>query len=115
MATLAEANLSRADLYDANLTKADLGETNLSDAYLGLANLSGAHVGYNSDGSPRLVANEKLEEQARPSKVLPCPTARSTRTGSLARCLRNNYLMPALFSSMLDKEKAVKEENGHRR
>jgi uncharacterized protein YjbI with pentapeptide repeats len=66
-ATLSGANLTRAILKDADLSNADLGSagsTDLSGVNLSRANLSGTYDGFNSDGSRRLVANEKLEEQA---------------------------------------------------
>jgi uncharacterized protein YjbI with pentapeptide repeats len=64
-ASLSGANLTRAILKDADLSDADLGSADLSGANLSRANLSGAYDGFNSDGSRRLVTNEKLEEQAK--------------------------------------------------
>ena len=64
-ASLNGANLTRAILKDADLSDVDLGDADLSDADLSRANLRGAYEGFNSDGSRRLVANEKLEEQAK--------------------------------------------------
>ena len=59
------ANLFRAILKDANLEEANLEGAELSGANLSRANLRGAYDGFNSDGSRRLVANEKLAEQAK--------------------------------------------------
>jgi uncharacterized protein YjbI with pentapeptide repeats len=64
-ASLSGANLFRAILKDADLEGADLGGADLGGADLSRTNLSGAYEGFNSDGSVRLVANEKLEEQAK--------------------------------------------------
>jgi uncharacterized protein YjbI with pentapeptide repeats len=63
-ASLSGANLFRAILKDADLEGADLEGADLGGADLSRTNLSGAYEGFNSDGSKRLVANERLEERA---------------------------------------------------
>jgi uncharacterized protein YjbI with pentapeptide repeats len=64
-ASLSGANLFHAILKDADLEGADLEGAELGGADLSRTNLSGAYEGFNSDGSKRLVDNERLEERAK--------------------------------------------------
>ena len=70
-ANLEGNNLQGAHLQRANLQRANLRDTNLTNADLSRADLSEA-TGWTA---------EQLD-QAKSLKVPPCPTARSTRTGS---------------------------------
>jgi uncharacterized protein YjbI with pentapeptide repeats len=86
-ADLSITNLSKAALYRANLSEADLSEAALIKADLSGANLTFANLN-DSDLTDALldgaegITNEELGNRPRPSKEPPCPTARSTRTGS---------------------------------
>jgi uncharacterized protein YjbI with pentapeptide repeats len=76
-ADLLNADLSDADLSDADLSDASMSRTDLSGAALSGADLSGAYLG-GAEG----VRCQQTQDAKSLETALPCPTSRSTKSGS---------------------------------